>query len=102
MLQRPVDPVALPCAQFVEVCVNPLARLRAALAVAAPQVPGDFFARQHGLGDVVEHLGNDATITCALPTFPGKALPRTPSSSRRRADRACAPCRRAARDEAPA
>jgi hypothetical protein len=61
MLQRPVDRVALRGAQFVEIGVDALARLEFGLPVAATQVPRDLFARQHRLGDVVEHRADYIT-----------------------------------------
>src|SRR5581483_796803 len=57
MLQRAVNLVALTRPQLVEVRVDTLARLHAALAVRAAEIPGHPPARQDGLGDVVEHGG---------------------------------------------
>ena len=55
MLQRAVELVPLRRAQLVEIAVDALARLRAALAVAAAQVLEHLLAREDGLGDVIEH-----------------------------------------------
>jgi hypothetical protein len=55
MLEGAIDRVSLRGAQLVEVGVDPLARLKLGLAVAATQVPRDVLPRQHCLGDVVEH-----------------------------------------------
>ncbi len=45
VLQRAVDRIALRRPQFVEVGVNPLARIELGLAVAAPKIPGDILSR---------------------------------------------------------
>src|SRR5688500_18593051 len=55
MLKRPVDRVPLGGAQFVQVRMDALPRLQLGLTVAATQVSRHFFAREHCLGDVVEH-----------------------------------------------
>ena len=55
MLQRAVELVALRRAQLVEVAVDLLARLRAAVAVAAAEVPDDVLVREDRLGDVILH-----------------------------------------------
>ena len=49
MLQRAVNRIPLRRAQLVEIPVNSLASLRAALAVPAAQVLQYFRAREHGL-----------------------------------------------------
>ena len=55
MLERAIDRIPLRGAQLVEIGVDPLARLKLGLAVASTQVARDVLARQHCLGDVVEH-----------------------------------------------
>ena len=55
MLQRAVDLVALARSQFFQIRVDAIARLDTRLPVPALQVFDDLFAREDGLGDVVEH-----------------------------------------------
>ena len=67
MLQRAVELVPLRRPQLVEVGVDPLARLRAAFAVAAAQILDDFLTRENRLGDLVEHVIWFATIASNRP-----------------------------------
>ena len=55
VLEGAVNGVTLCRAQLVEIRMNALAGLELRLPMAATQVPCDIVARQHGLGDVVEH-----------------------------------------------
>ncbi len=55
MLQRAIETVPLGRAQLVEIAEDPLARLLAALAVAAAEVLDDLLAGEDGLGDVIQH-----------------------------------------------
>ena len=100
MLQRAVELVPLRRAQLVEVAVDPLARLRAAVAVAAAEVPDDLLARENRLGDVVQHGEPARTIArhrglkseadaAEVYRSPGRRRRRTRGSTRCRRDRAC-------------
>ena len=55
VLQRAVELVPLRRPQLFEIAVDLLARLRAAVAVAAAEVPGDVLVRENRLGDVILH-----------------------------------------------
>ena len=68
MLQCAVERIALGGAEFFDVGVNPFACFQVVLAVAAPQISGDFVMRQNGLGDVIEH--DVATIPCVFKQMP--------------------------------
>ena len=57
MLQRTVDGVSLRRSEFVEVGMDPLARLELRLTGAATQIARYFLAREDCLGDVIEHHG---------------------------------------------
>ena len=55
VLERPVDLVALGGLELVKVAVNPLPGPLAAIPVPAAKILDDLFAREHGLGDFVQH-----------------------------------------------
>ena len=55
VLEHPVDGVALPRAQLVEVLVHTLLGLLAGGAMAAVEIRHHFLAREDALGDLVGH-----------------------------------------------
>ena len=73
VLERAVDRIALRGPQLVEVGVDPLARLAAPSGRRRPEIARHFVAREHGLGDVVEHRA---------PTIPSYAVSRSGARSR--------------------
>ena len=69
VFQRPVDRIPLRRPELLEVGADPIAHLGLGPGMAAVQVPDDFLAREHRLGDVVEHLVGRHYITrygCAV------------------------------------
>ena len=63
VLQRPVDRVALGRPQLLQVPADAIPHLKPGLAMAAVQVADDVVAREHRLGEVVEHLVGRHYIT---------------------------------------
>src|SRR4030095_8761542 len=55
VLERAIDGVSLCGLELVEVGFDSLARVSAALTVAALQVPCDLFPGEHGPSDLVDH-----------------------------------------------
>src|SRR5262249_35592931 len=92
MLQRAVHPVALRRAKLAQVRLDAFACVRfVLLAVSAAQVLDDFFTRENGLGDLVEHgnLGGDystlqtASANSRVVAVPPRSRVRTPPLSTR-------------------
>ena len=63
VLQRAVNRVPLRRPQLLEVPADAIPHLESGLAMAAVQVPDDVLAREHRLGEVVEHLVGRHYIT---------------------------------------
>ena len=77
VLEGAIDRIALRRPEFVEVGVNPLARIELGLAMSAPKITGDILSRENGLRDVVEHHASSARQTASVNSVVVAVPPRS-------------------------